>query len=325
MDFRSRCRSLHATTIAQYQEHKRDSTDDLLVLRATDTIQSALKKLCERQVHGAPVQSDDSVIGFFDVRDLVSAMLEAFSKGRTREELNWAEFETDFQQISVRGMYFGTRLLSEVVNASGSDGWATVYASGTLGQLAEEMVAAKAHRVGVVSEKNVLHSVVSVSELVTFVATHASEWAAADLPPVGVLFPMDVPISMSWNAPAIQAFYLMHVHRVSGVAILDESGALVGNVSAADLRDSSYTQIYVPTTFRDLFLPLRSFLVKKAGRSSGSSVHSAPPVSCSPGSTLETVTLQMAMFGVHRVYVVDEKRHPVGVITAFDVLRKLSE
>lgn len=43
-------------------------------------------------------------------------------------------------------------------------------------------------------------------------------------------------ISMSVNAQAIQAFYLMHVNKVSAVAIVDEKGTLVANLSASDIR-----------------------------------------------------------------------------------------
>lgn len=82
------------------------------------------------------------------------------------------------------------------------------------------------------------------------------------------------PISASINAPAIHAFLLMHVNRVSGIAVCDENGALEANLSASDLKDVSYLNTFVPTTFRDLFLPLRSFLLKKASR--GNTVHSVP-------------------------------------------------
>ena len=38
-------------------------------------------------------------------------------------------------------------------------------------------------------------------------------------------------------------------------------------------------------------------------------------------TTLETILLQLAMFRVHRAYVVDEHRKPIGVVTAFDAIR----
>ncbi len=40
------------------------------------------------------------------------------------------------------------------------------------------------------------------------------------------------------------------------------------------MQDVSYVNTFVPTTFRDLFLPLRSFLMKKA--SQGQTVHAVP-------------------------------------------------
>lgn len=38
-------------------------------------------------------------------------------------------------------------------------------------------------------------------------------------------------------------------------------------------------------------------------------------------TTLETILLQFAMFGIHRSYLVDDDRKPIGVVTVFDVLR----
>jgi hypothetical protein len=66
----------------------------------------------------------------------------------------------------------------------------------------------------------------------------------------------------------------MHVHRVSGIAVVDSDGVLEANLSASDLRDVSYLNAFVPTTFRDLFLPLRNYLLKKSKE--GNTVHAAP-------------------------------------------------
>ncbi len=51
------------------------------------------------------------------------------------------------------------------------------------------------------------------------------------------------PISMSDSAPAIQGFLLMHVNRVSGIAVCDASGALEANLSASDLRVSIASRV----------------------------------------------------------------------------------
>ncbi len=133
------------------------------------------------------------------------------------------------------------------------------------------------------------HEIAGETRLLTLCSSLTIFGCAADL--------SVAPISASVNAPAIQGFLLMHVNHVSGIAVCDEHGALEANLSASDLKvgvllllllllllflvvtfvsaqDVSYLNTFVPTTFRDLFLPLRSFLLKKAGR--GNTVHSVP-------------------------------------------------
>lgn len=43
-------------------------------------------------------------------------------------------------------------------------------------------------------------------------------------------------IAMSIDAPAITAFYLLHVNHVSAIALCNSSGALVATLSASDIR-----------------------------------------------------------------------------------------
>lgn len=199
------------------------------------------------------------------------------------------------------------------------------FTKGTLLQVIEEMVAKKLHRVVVLSEdKHFLKSIVSLSDLILFLAERSHDWSGSiGARPVSSIVDLSVaPISLPNSAKAIQGFQLMHMHRVTGIAIVDSSGALEANLSASDLRDVSYSNAFVPTTFRDLFLPLRSYLLKKSKE--GHTVHAAV-VTATLETTLETVLLQMAMFRVHRLYVVDEKRKPIAVVTAFDVLKQFTK
>ncbi len=136
-----------------------------------------LDALASHQLRSAPVVEDGKVLGLFDVRDLVSAMLESFTLAKKPEEIAWSEFEHDLTKLSVRGVSFATKKLREVVNASRADPYATVYETGTLAQVAEEMVAGKLHRVAVLTEKEFLHSIVSLSDIVLFLAEHVKEWS----------------------------------------------------------------------------------------------------------------------------------------------------
>ena len=103
-------------------------------------------------------------------------MLQAFTLAKRPEEIAWSEFEHDLSKLTVRGEHFGSKRLRDVVNASRTDPYGAVYETGTLAQVAEEMVAAKLHRVAVLTEKHFLHSIVTLSDIVLFLAEHVLDW-----------------------------------------------------------------------------------------------------------------------------------------------------
>jgi hypothetical protein len=81
-----------------------------------------------------------------------------------------------FYGLLFEGMNFGSARVGELVNASRNDPFGTCYESGTLEQVAEEMLAKKLHRIVVLTEKHFLHSIVSLSDILLFLAEHVLEW-----------------------------------------------------------------------------------------------------------------------------------------------------
>ena len=111
---------------------------------------------------------------------------------------------------------------------------------------------------------------------------------------------------------AIDTFRLMDNKHISGVAVVDASGAVVANTSSRDLK------IFIKSPRRStLLLPISRFLdeVRK-----DSSIE-VPVVCCSPEDTLARAMSSIATTNVHRVYVVDAAKRPLRVITLTDVMR----
>ena len=129
---------------------------------------------------------------------------------------------------------------------------------------------------------------------------------------------------MSIHAPAITAFYLMHVHKVSAVAITDAEGTLVANLSASDIRVSTI-RIHKPTLqgfdathFGELVEPCSTYLTKKYGKIT-------PPITCEKKNSFESVVTRLAQNRIHRMWIVDEKGCPTGVISLTDVMKKIAD
>ena len=105
----------------------------------------------------------------------------------------------------------------------------------------------------------------------------------------------------------------MDKYQVSGIAIVDEDGRLLSNFSTAD-----FARIIAAgaTAASVLLLPVHVSLVRQA-----QSRHCQAPVSVRTSDTMVTVVKKMAMFRVHRIWVIDGDDKPLGVITPFEVLR----
>ena len=118
---------------------------------------------------------------------------------------------------------------------------------------------------------------------------------------------------------------------MSAIAVVDEiSNELVGNLSASDLRGLTNE------TFKIVRTPVLSFLKKQVGKR-GSCFYSiglncycclhkqrgeeAVVNKCTGEDSLESVINTIVSHRHHRVWVVDSKNRPIGVISLTDICK----
>ncbi len=145
--------------------------------------------------------------------------------------------------------------------------------------------------------------------------------------------------SMSVSTPVIDCFYEMERANVQAVAIVDDgTDVLVGNLSESDIATLS------TDAFGAYALPVGEFLVHTHGitpivpprddrvyspQSTAYGVALAQEgarlvVSCQDAATVGEVLELMHVRAVHRVWVVDDARRPIGVISLADILAVVS-
>ena len=146
-------------------------------------------------------------------------------------------------------------------------------------------------------------------------------------------------VSLTASVPVVDCFYEMERSNVQAVAIVDDgTDVLVGNLSESDIAALR------PDAFGAFALPVGEFLVHMHGitpifptaedraYSPQSTVYGAAlaregarlTVSCEDTATVGEVLELMHVRAVHRVWVVDDARRPVGVISLADVLAVVS-
>ena len=117
------------------------------------------------------------------------------------------------------------------------------------------------------------------------------------------------PVVVSDQAPAARAERLLEEHRITGLPVVDETGAVVGVVSRSDLL---HARSHEPFATDWPGLRVNRLMSRPAVTVSGSTV------------VTEAATL-MEEHNVHRLVVLDDARHPVGILSTMDLARALAD
>jgi CBS domain-containing protein len=184
--------------------------------------------------------------------------------------------------------------------------------------------------------------IVAQSDLVAFLLFHSQagklgEISAKTVAQLGWLRgDADAVLCVPLAMPTVAAFAAMINAGVSAAGVVEElvSGApLLSSISVSDVRAFSE-----PNDFERLTQTVGSFLgygqegpPAELGAPGASSEGSAGDqgrlwlVSCGPEATLEHVMRLLVTFEVHRVYIVDGQKRPLGVVTMSDCLGLFAE
>ena len=137
-------------------------------------------------------------------------------------------------------------------------------------------------------------------------------------------------LSVGRDTPLQEAVQLMSDHHISALAVLDAQGRLVGELTEQDLmvRESGF-QSGPYVMLLDAVIYLRNPLnwdkeVHQVLGSTVAEVMGEHPHSCPPGTLLPAAARLLHESRIQRLFVLDEERRPLGVITRGDVVRALA-
>lgn len=115
---------------------------------------------------------------------------------------------------------------------------------------------------------------------------------------------------------------------ISGVPVVDEMDCVVGVISKTDIIRRCVEGPAGGPGSTDFWESLRTGPSEAAFNPDDLGVAedlmSTTPVCAKEGASVKSVARQMVEGRIHRVIVVDEERHPIGIATALDLLRALS-
>jgi CBS domain-containing protein len=296
------------------------SSGKVVTVKAEDSFEAAFEQLISAKVLSAPVEGEGGkgYIGFLDLRDLVSVVLNAASdpnplpKGASLSEtlLHLKEYYKVTGGVTVSYMARRNPFVSLPQGAPLLDAAKALAASTS---------ASRVHRLAIVDKEDP-HKIVSIfsqSTLTAFLAKHLKEVeiASKTVKELGIgTFPA---LHVSEATPAVEVLRLLDSKQRSGVAITNANGVVIGNISGRDLKSF----IAKPDMER-LKLPIAGFL--KEIREEQVDIR-VPAITVDFNTTFGMVVEKLVATRVHRLYVTETNSSlkPLGVISLSDVVKQL--
>jgi CBS-domain-containing membrane protein len=295
----------------------------LIFFTPSQTIESALKILTENNIQGAPIEAfhDEKKVaigkrkkskwlGIISILDLVKEVLKEF-------DANMLDNEKQQQQLLNKTL----GKLWEEKNLSTKSPFFSVYRSETIEELLM-LFGRGIHRVAVTDEAdNILH-IVTQSTVVGYIAEHNQHLGKlVDLTMQELGFLKKV-FTVNRKQTTIEALKVITDNKISAVAIVDDEGKLVGNLSASDLKGliKLSNGKFSGDFFTPLRLPVGDFLSKIREMHGKSKTFI---LTCTPTTKLKEVVQLLAKEHVHRIFIVDTHNKPCGIVSLTDICAEL--
>jgi len=278
-------------------------TTDIIYLNQNDSVEKALQTLADNGISSAFVLDslNNHCIGFIDVLDLTVFIVSLFSEN---QQLHPHLYKP--QEIA---MGFDEPV-GKIINLSQRDPFWPVDAQENLLFLISKFLRLGIHRVPVKS-KDKLIGIVSQSDVTNYIFDRSSQFQGIlkqkfedcqlTLPPI---------VTITEEATLIQVFLSILKNGISGLAVVDNKGRLVNNISASDLKGVT------KMNFFKLEGQIQQLLWANTSKK--------PPVSCKRTDTWEQIISKFVNTGVHRIYVVDDEGKPVTSISLTDLMHLFS-
>jgi len=299
---------------------------ELVMVQASDSISDVLEKLAQNFIQSAPVIDQNGIIGFIDVLDLVSFACSIVGMERTKP----------LDHVMKKFMEEFNKPVLEIMNISMRDRWMDIPSMRNLQDFVKQLAKPNVHRVTVSDETGHI-GIITQSSLLQFLYENRASLGERIKLRVADLWPESKHIAtIRYDESVIRAFRDITRDHISGLAVVNNEGKLVGNISASDIKHAGLSQYFghIPSLVYDLSLPISSFLnlLKPDNPFGKNKIPDFLHVSVKKEDTLERVmeilcstyrTSSFAKTHIHRVYVVDEEGKPIRAITNGDVIAQL--
>lgn len=318
----------------------------LVTIHNTHTVEEALQVLADSRILSVPVlDKDQEYVGCLSVGDVLKFAINSFAPTLLSEEWvadNGDVLEHELSRVwkNIQEEYIAkilhagdvwyrgdvTSTLLDVVLQGFSIQEAEVHHRVVLCDSAKEQATSVQERTTVINitpGSEALNAtglrpvtLVTQSDIVKLVWENQGKFA--DLFNL-TIEELDLYLGVVLTVPAslttLEVFAQMERDHKSSLGITD-NGKLVANVSVSDLRKLTAENYHL------LLKPVGEFILAVRGVTS---LQEISLIAVQPSSTFAETLTALVSNALHRVYVVDAERTPVGIVTLTDVLRMVSK
>jgi len=249
--------------------------------------------------------------GFIEVGDIVGFYVEHFGDALGDEGKKF--WDTIAEKEGFMDITVGEVMKHPLTRANPfhpiMNGYSLYYAIETLAR--EEAL----HRVPIIDANRNLKSVLTQSQVIEFLYDNYDKLGLITNKPVGEMEGVlrDVH-TIHEESRAIDGFKMMQKQNVSAVAVVDNDGKVVGNLSLRDLKAIRLEN----QLFARLFQTTQHFLRRL--REEFPSARPKTKQVVTVDDTLGHVIKVLVDHSIHRVYIVNSDQKPIGVISLRNVL-----
>jgi 5'-AMP-activated protein kinase regulatory gamma subunit len=298
-------------------EQLRLPENKVFVAERKDKIIDVFKGLVKHNFLSVPVLQahEHKWWGFVDMNDIVHFIIKNFGDRKLSEE------GKDFWQMLHTEEEFAAKTVDDIMQWPMQRknlfhpvkvGYSLFYA---IEALAKER---DLHRLVVIDDDRMIVNMVTQSQVVDFLQKNIDLIGDKVNKPLSAIPRLFHEVySVPESVQAIDAFNLMVSKNVSGVAIVNEEGKLTGNISNRDLKGIATDG----SMFWRMFSKVHNFWDKV--RRESEQEHPRGVVALKSTNTLKDVITKLTENKVHRLYIVDDDRKPIGVVSLRDILYEI--
>jgi len=291
---------------------------EVITLRTKDSVEVALEKLSSKNFTSAPVLDDNNKIwGFIDVVDIMLFLVKVTTKEQhSRVSPPSTSLSTDdIGVIAKRSGEFALSSLLQVLSTDQPRHDPYYPLTGDMGiQDAIEIFLRGVHRIAITNNSNHIVHILTQSNIIKYLAEDPTRMGLRAELKVSEFSRLKTNlVTITTDLQTVDAFKLMADKRLNSLAIVNKLGALVGSISATDLKGLKEFK------FMRLLLPVSEFVAeirKEQGR------HAEFAVTCNEDSTLKRLVELTVLEQIHRIYLVDKNKIPLAVISLTDLIRE---